>query len=401
MEKTIVCLASYYKGYEFIEEIKKLGNKVILITSQSLKNENWPREYVDEFYYMPELKPSIWDLNDLVKGFAFLTNEYEIDAIIALDDYDVGKAAKIREVFRIPGMGQTTYRYFRDKLAMRQKAKAEGISIPEFTPVFNDNQIKRFIREIPAPWLLKPRSEASAMGIKKVNSEEELWEKLNFLGQERIGFLLESFKPGTVYHVDSLIYEGKIVFSAYSKYLAPPMSVSHDGGVFRSVTLGKRTKDAMALKKINEEVLNGFGIKYGTTHSEFIKDEEGNFYFLETASRIGGAHIPDMIEAAVGVNLWKEWARLENAVLRKEKYEVKETAKKYGGLLVSLTREEKPDTQALECPELVRFFDKKFHIIAVYSSDNSRDLLKRLNEASEHVTEELLGVMPSKDKPTD
>ena len=37
MEKTIVCISCYYKGYDFMDEMKKLGNKVILITSENIK----------------------------------------------------------------------------------------------------------------------------------------------------------------------------------------------------------------------------------------------------------------------------------------------------------------------------------------------------------------------------
>ena len=106
-----------------MDECKKLGNKVILITSENLKEKNWPWHAIDEVYYMPEIEASVWNLDHLVQGFAYLMKNHQIDAVIALDDYDVEKAAMIRETYRIPGMGQTTHRYFRDKLAMRQQAK--------------------------------------------------------------------------------------------------------------------------------------------------------------------------------------------------------------------------------------------------------------------------------------
>ena len=114
-----------------------------------------------------------------------------------LDDYDVEKAALIRETFRIPGMGQTTHRYFRDKLAMRQKAKDSGISVPEFTAVFNDHEVDEFTDRVPAPWVLKPRSEASASGIKKITSKEQLLEALETLGEERHLFYWKALNPET------------------------------------------------------------------------------------------------------------------------------------------------------------------------------------------------------------
>ena len=398
MEKVIVCIASYFKGSDFLISCKEIGNKVILISSESLKEEAWPWESIDEVYFMPEIEKSIWNMDHFLQGFSFLMRQFEIDAVVALDDFDVEKAAMIRETFRIPGMGQTTYRYFRDKLAMRQKAKDSGVSIPEFSAVFNDVKLKRFIDAVPGPWVLKPRSEASASGIKKIQNEDQLWSALNKLGEERLHFLLESFKPGDVFHVDCLVFQGEIVFSSYSKYLTTPMEVSHDGGVFRSVTLAKNSVDAMGLNTINQSVLKSFGIRNGATHSEFIKGKDGRFYFLETSSRIGGAHISDMIEAATGINIWKEWAKLETALLRDEKYSVHETKNLFGGLLVALAKDKHPDTQSFDCPEVDRFLHKDYHIGIVYKSDNYEKLLKRLDEATDKVTNELLSILPPKEK---
>lgn len=399
MEKTIVCIASYFKGGDFLIGCKEQGNRVILITSESLKHEDWPVSFIDEVYYMPDEEKHVWNIDHFVQGFAFLMKHHTIDAVVALDDFDVEKAALIRETFRIQGMGQTTYRYFRDKLAMRQKAKDSGISIPEFSAVFNDEALRKFTEEVPAPWVLKPRSEASATGIKKINSAEELWPALDQLGEERLKFLLESFKPGDVYHVDCLVFEGKIVFTNFSKYLATPMTVSHDGGVFRTVTISKKSKDAKGLDKINKQVLSSFGIKNGATHSEYIRGADGQFYFLETSSRIGGAHISEMIEAATGINLWKEWAKLETAILKEEKYELGEVKDLYGGLLVALAKEEVPDTTPLVSDEVDRFISKKYHIGIVYKADNPEIILTRLNEATEYITREILQILPPVTRP--
>ena len=68
------------------------------------------------------------------------------------------KAAYLRETFRVPGMGYTTARYFRDKLAMRMKAEEAGIRIPGFSDLFHDLDITHFLKNTQGPWLIKPRS---------------------------------------------------------------------------------------------------------------------------------------------------------------------------------------------------------------------------------------------------
>ena len=383
-----------------MDECKKLGNKVILITSENLKEKSWPWHAIDEVYYMPEIEASVWNLDHLVQGFAYLMKNHQIDAVIALDDFDVEKAAMIRETYRIPGMGQTTHRYFRDKLAMRQQAKDNGISVPEFSSIFNDAKLHKFTQEVPGPWVLKPRSEASASGIIKINSAEELWPAVENLGDERFKFLLEAFKPGDVYHVDCLVYNKEIVFSCFSKYLSPPMKVSHEGGVFRTKTLDKNSEEAIGLEKINKEVLDKFGIQNGATHSEYIRGIDGQYYFLETSSRVGGAHIPDMVEAATGVNIWREWAKLENALLDGEKYSVEETQKLYSGLIVSLAKEKHSNTDDLNNEHVEKFLPIDYHIGIVYKAKTADIIEERLDEAALIVTEQILNILPPKDKPT-
>lgn len=399
-EKTIVCISCYFKGYDFMDEMKNLGNKVILITSENIKEKPWPWHAIDEVYYMPEMAPSVWNLDHLVKGFSHLMKNHRVDAVVALDDYDVEKAALIRETFRIPGMGQTTHRYFRDKLAMRQQAKDTGISVPEFTSVFNNDVVYEFTQKVPAPWVLKPRSEASASGIKKINSTEEIWPALESLGDERHLFLLESFKPGDVYHVDCVVYQNDIVFTCSSKYLAPPMKVSHEGGVFRTKTLNRYSEEYQSLEKINSQVLKNFGLKNGATHSEYIKGEDGKYYFLETSSRVGGAHIPDLVEAATGINIWREWARMETALLREQHYDIKKPTGFFAGLIVALAKELHPDTSPFECEEIYKFLPIDYHIGIVYKSDDEDKIQQRLDEAAGIITEKILNILPPKDKPT-
>lgn len=400
MEKTIVCISCYYKGYDFMDEMKKLGNKVLLITSENLKDKNWPWHAIDEVFYMRETAPSVWNLEHLVQGFSHVMTTRKVDAVVALDDYDVEKAALIRETFRIPGMGQTTHRYFRDKLAMRQQAKDTGISVPEFTAIFNNQEVHDFTQKVPAPWVLKPRSEASASGIKKINSTEELWPAIEQLRDERHLFLLESFKPGDVFHVDSLVYQKEIVFTCCSKYLAPPMKVSHEGGVFRTRTLNRYSEDFESLNEINTQVLSKFGLVNGATHSEYIKGDDGKYYFLETSSRVGGAHIPDLVESATGINIWREWAKLETALLRNEKYEVAKPTGFFAGLIIALAKELHPNTSDFECEEVVRFLPIDYHIGIVYKSADEGKIKQRLDEAAEIITAKILNILPPKEKPS-
>ena len=308
--RTILCLASFHKGHEFIREAKAQGWRVYLLTSQSLKDAEWPRESLDDIFYMPDVD-RVWNRADTIRAVSFMARSRKIDRIAALDDFDVETAAALREHLRVPGMGETTARYFRDKLAMRLKAREAGISVPEFIAVINHDDVREFMRTVPGPWLLKPRLQASALGISRINHPDELWPRLEQLGDEQSFHLLESFVPGQVFHVDSIISERKPVFAIAARYGAPPLDVMHGGGIFTSAICEHGTDDERALIAANAAVLRAMGHVRGASHTEFIKAADGTFHFLETSARVGGANIMDLVQAATGLNLWAEWDKVE------------------------------------------------------------------------------------------
>lgn len=398
---TFLCISCYFKGEAFLRSCKSLGNRVFLLTRETLKDAAWPRDSVDEFFYMDKEENTPENIGNIIRGVAWLMKEHIIDVVVALDDFDVEKAAAIREEFRIPGMGQTTARYFRDKLAMRMKAKEAGIPVPAFTPLFNNEEINHFADTIPAPWVVKPRSEASAMGIKKVNGKEELWRVIETLGEERHGFLVEQFKPGDVYHVDSLTYGGNILFTQVSRYLTTPFEVAHGAGIFRSVSCAYKSDEVTLLEKVNRAVMHAFGMRQSASHTEFIRcHEDGKFYFLETSSRVGGAHLAELVETASGINLWAEWAKIETAAFLKKKYQVPSPSKKNAGIMISLARVDWPDQSVFNAPEVVWKINKKHHVGVIVSSDKRQRVLQLLDDYAQIVYRDFHASAPMPDKPT-
>jgi biotin carboxylase len=398
---SFLCIATFFKGQDFMRACKELGNTVYLMTDQKLANEAWPREAIDEMFFLPSPSNAAIDLENMVLGIAHAMRTRKIDRVVALDDFDVEKGALIRETFRIDGMGQTTSRYFRDKLAMRTRAAAAGIRVPAFSPIFNDEAVTAFLQVTEAPWLIKPRSEASATGIRKVHSLEEAWSAIHLLGDNRHNYLIETFQPGKVYHVDSLSVDGKAVFTRVSQYLATPMEVAHGGGVFRTGTLPLDTPETDALHQINDQVLEAFGMRYSASHSEYIRgDHDGELYFLETASRVGGAHIAEMVEAASGVSLWKEWAKLETAIARKEHYVPPVDNKGHAGLIVSLARQQWPDLSVFTDSEIYWRINREYHVGLIVRSEDRTRILNLLNDYMHRIYQEFHASAPLPDKPT-
>jgi biotin carboxylase len=392
---TVLCVTSYEKGQDFMRECKRQGCRVFLITVQSLENANWPRESLDDVFYMP----NNYLRDDIIKGVSYLARTMQIDRIVALDDFEIETGAALREHLRVPGMGDTTARYFRDKLAMRVKAQSAGILVPDFVHALNYDAMKEYMERVPPPWVLKPRSEASAIGIKKVYTADELWPILDSLGDKQSFYVLEHYIPGDVYHVDSIVSENEIVFAVPHKYGAPPMNTAHDGGVFITRKLPRDGEEAQALYKINKELIEALGLVRGVTHAEFIRGhEDGRFYFLETAARVGGANIAEVVEAATGINLWAEWAKVEIG-LDEKTYVLPEHRDDYSGILISLAKQEHPDTSAYNDPEIVWRMDKKHHAGLIVASSDPQRVEELLNSYAERFVTDFLAVAPLPDKP--
>ena len=391
---TILCLASYFKGASFLEAAKANGAKVILLAGERTTNEAWPWESIDESHFMPELRRR----PDIFHAVSYLMRGQRIDRIVPLDDFDVETAAALREHLRLPGLGDTDARYFRDKLAMRMQAEAAGISVPPYSPVFSHSRLARFMDRVPPPWVLKPRSEAGAMGIKKCESAEDVWRRLDELGDEQSYFHLEKYIPGEVYHVDSLVYDGQILFAQPHKYTRPPMNVAHDGGVFASRVLPAGSDEALATLDLNSRLLHAFGLQHGATHAEFIRGVDGRYYFLETAARVGGANIEQLVEAASGLNLWGEWARMEIANSLGQPYDVTPSKELYSGILVCLARQEYPDMSAYNDQEIVYRVHKKHHAGLVVASPDQQRIEALLDDYTQRFATDFLAVLPPLDK---
>ncbi len=390
----VLCLASFFKGVPFIQECKTLGCRVLLLTVTSLQNADWPRESIDELFVMPDL----YKRDDVINAVSYMIRSEAIDRIVPLDEFDLEMAAALREHLRVPGMGETTVRFFRDKLAMRVRAQEAKIAVPEFVPLLNRAKIDEFIATVPPPWLIKPRFSASAIGIRRLDDVTTLWRTIDELGDKQSQHLLEQFIPGDVFHVDAITWENTVELAEPCGYVQPPFDVYHHGGLFATRMLERDSQDARALIDINSEVLSTLDFKRGVTHTEFIRSRADNrFFFLETAARVGGASIVDMIDAATGINLWREWARVEVANARTEEYAPPASRGNYAGLLTSLARQEWPDTSAYSDAEIVWRLTKRHHVGLIVAAPSAARVEELLAAYLPRIQSDFHASMPARD----
>ena len=405
----IVCLATYFKGGDFIRECKLLGCNVILITKEKTLQEDWPRDCLGDLIAVPnDAGPAL-----MIDLTAFIGRKLKVDRVVALEEFDVMTAALIREHFCLPGMSSSTAKTFRDKFRMAEAARAAGIVLPDFVPLINADEVREFMERVPPPWIIKPRSDVSAIGILKVDEPDEVWRLIETMNErenlrERASYyLLAQFVAGEVFHVDSLVGDGRVLFAGANRYGRPPLEVAHGGGAYVSRTVGHRSEDEKKLFAVNRQLVKALKHERGAAHAEFIKsDADGKFYFLEIAARVGGAYIADVLEAASGLNLWREWAKLEvqkpdetgQKPARKQGLKVKQPRNEYAGIVLSLSKQETPDTAAYDDPEIVYRVKKRHHAGLIVRSKKWERVEELVTLYTARFADEFVAVVPPLEK---
>jgi biotin carboxylase len=415
----IICLATYFKGGDFIRECKRLGCNVILITKEKMLQEDWPHDSLDDLIAVPnDAGPPL--MIDLV---AFIARKVKPDRVVALEEFDVMTAALVREHFCLPGMSSSTAKTFRDKYRMAEAAKAAGVVLPEFVPLINPDEVRGFMERLPPPWIIKPRSDVSAIGIRKVNDAEEVWRITGEMNErenlrERASYyVLAQFISGEVFHVDSIVSDRRVLFAGANRYGRPPLEVAHGGGAYVSRTVSHRADNEKQLFAINRKLVKALELDRGASHAEFIKsDADGKFYFLEIAARVGGAYIADVLEAASGLNLWREWAKIEVAdgrIRQQEQWagagekvgdgngvsnKLKPLRNEYAGIVLSLSKQEHPDTSAYDDPEIVYRVKKRHHAGLIVRSPKLERVEELLTQYAGRFADDFVAVVPPLEK---
>ena len=176
------------------------------------------------------------------------------------------------------------------------------------------------------------------------------------------------------------------------------MQVAHHGGAYISRTVARGSADEKTLLTINKRLVKALGLERGATHAEFIKStDDGKFYFLEIAARVGGAYISDVLEAASGVNIWREWARMEIDPSAPKRITPKR--KEYAGIILSLAKQEQPDTSAYVDDEIVYRVKKRHHAGLIVRAKTLERVNELIDDYSRRFVDDFVAVMAPPERP--
>lgn len=254
-----------------------------------------------------------------------------VDMLIAMSEYDLSNAAKLRTSFAIPGTDEEKIALYRNKVVMKERLQSDGLRIPRFIDYKTPEEAISFAEEAGYPVILKPKVGAASQGVSRVSNRKELEDVLFSIEQanETANFQCEEFITGPIFHIDGLIQKGELQFIAVSQYVNGCLAFSQ-GIPNGSFVVTDRIPLKERLTRFTEEVLHSLELDNGCFHLEVIDRNGEEAVFLEIGARMGGAETPFLTLELFGVNLCEEWIKIELGTF--EKLEAPETGV-HGGLL--------------------------------------------------------------------
>ena len=382
-----LCLASFETGHAFLRQCAEMGVRVTLLTLDQHRDAAWPCESFEELVTMP----AGLNREQILNTVSWMARSRRFDRVVALNAEFLETAARIREHMRVPGMGTTTAGCYRDKLAQRVIARAFGYQVPKFCRVLNYDELRDYIARVPAPWLLHPRMGASA--AIRIGDPEQLWRILDNLGDAQSHYILEQIVEGESFRVDSIVSDCEVKFSVVHESGTRTGEIAQTGTVLTMHTVDRNSRDARELAAINRALAPSFGMVRGITHAHLIRSQvDGSYYFLEIGAGVGGAFlgetyvgdtysgdsfIDNLVEAATGVSLWRQWANLEVADLRHTGFAVPDSFEGYAGSVFCASHAA-PHLEAIADPAIVTHIRNDHHaglILRGASPERVRNLL--------------------------
>ncbi|MFJ9829538.1 ATP-grasp domain-containing protein [Streptomyces sp. NPDC101160] len=280
------------------------GEKIVLLGSAeqlALFDERLP---TDAPYLHAEVLADYDTGAHVEQRAAELVEEFGVTDIVACQEFDILRAAVLRERYGLPGQRPDSARVYRDKWEMKQAAVRAGIPVADHALLRAAEDLDAFADGHGLPVVLKPRSGALSVGVAVLRTREELaaWARdaalLDADGEPQ--WLAESFVEGSMCHIDGTVLDGRIATLWPSQYQYALADFRDRKG---RVDIALDTADPLARRLIafGERVLEAFGGPENFAfHIEVFHTTDGELVLCEAASRAGGAGVRDVQRVLFG-----------------------------------------------------------------------------------------------------
>lgn len=289
-------------------------DRLLLIAGEKFFSEKEQEELAPFFNIIVRIK-NYRDSGNLEVEVYKIYHKKPFQKVIAYHEYDLLRAARIRDFFHLDGQNYQSALVFRNKILMKNLLVKAGIRVPLFTPINSPLDILNFVKTYGFPAVIKPIFGTGTDGVYILNSLEEAEDFVSnykgFNDYHLTDLEVESFIKGTTYHVDGLIQAGKIIMSW------PSVCINHcvdlkTGSYVAHHHLSPENPMVKRLHYYAEQVLRVMPTPKNTAFLLEIFHEEttDEIIFCEIATRVGGG-VKEMWPEAFGIDLENEFIRIQ------------------------------------------------------------------------------------------
>jgi biotin carboxylase len=308
MKKTLLIIEKNPSGSIGLRKAKELGLFVIFIGSTKYYNRisGDDYKYIDRFVEM--------DTNDDDAVLAVvdqLAEEYRIDGVMTFMEFYVPLAARAAHRLGLPGITPESAMQARNKYLMRTRLAEAGVPGARFRSVRSFQEARDFADLVGYPNVIKPINMAGSRGVIRNDNVEDLRRHFEIVrefvppfgvGKENL-YLTEEFLDGPEYSVEAVSFQGDVNIAAITKKVLAGgnyfVEIGHVMPADIDPDLERQIKDLAC------QAIAALGIVNGGIHTEMKITSKGP-RIVEVAARLGGDSIPELVELAVGVDLWRD-----------------------------------------------------------------------------------------------
>ncbi|QLL12825.1 ATP-grasp domain-containing protein [Pseudomonas chlororaphis] len=227
--------------------------------------------------------------------------------ILPHSEFDLIRAARLREHLGVPGQSLESAIAYRDKVVMKEHMNRADIPVAHFKRLRSPLDVIEFIKRHGYPSIIKPVDGCSSKDIQVIKSRSDL--AALFHKPTLDGYMIESFVEGRMFHVNGVLTAEGRTFFAPCAYINGSLDFQR-AGTFGSRTLEPDTPIARRLVEFTRKVIAalpetsplGF-------HAEIFQTPDDRLVLCEIAARTAGSLTGELIELSYGINIHKAWIR--------------------------------------------------------------------------------------------
>ncbi len=254
--------------------------------------------------------PSMWDEDAVAGTVRERLRGHTLDRIECLWEPGIMLAARLREIFGVPGLTVEQAARFRDKEQMKRALDQAGIRTPRHFPASTVAACWEAAEQIGFPVILKPIAGAGSADTYRVNDTDELRAVLPKLRHVPL-VSVEEFIDGEEYTFDTITINGTIAYYNIAWYRPSPLIARSNEWVSPQViALRHVQQDELAGGvRMGYAVIKALEFDTGFTHMEWYRKGNGEVIFGEIGARPPGAHQVDQMKYACDFDVFREWGR--------------------------------------------------------------------------------------------